>query len=289
MFEGFTTRRIGLDAGDFPVRVGGDGPPVLLLHGHPQTHAMWHLVASRLAIRHTVVCADLRGYGDSPRPPSDHTHLAYSKRVMAADQAQIMAALGFERFALVGHDRGARVGHRLCLDHADRVTRFAALDIAPTLGMYEATDRDFAHTYWHWFFLTLPDLPEGLIEANPEVYFRWMLGRAPDGLATFAPEALAEYLRCALLPGTVHAMCEDYRAAATIDLEHDRADLDRRIACPLLALWGARNRVWRRLDVLALWRERALDVRGEALATGHYLAEEAPEETASKLLAFLAG
>jgi haloacetate dehalogenase len=289
MFEGFDRRRIGLDAGEFVARVGGAGPPVLLLHGHPQTHAMWHRIAPLLAAKFTVVCTDLRGYGDAPRPPTDATHAPYSKRAMAADQAQIMAALGFERFALVGHDRGGRVAHRLCLDHAPRVTRVAVLDIAPTLTMYESTDRDFAHAYWHWFFLVLPELPEGLIGKDPEFYMRWMLGRSPGGLATFAPEALAEYLRCAALPGAVHAMCEDYRAAATIDLEHDRGDLGRRIESPMLALWGARNRVWKKLDVLASWRERARDVSGEALPTGHYLAEEAPEATAARLLAFLAG
>ncbi|MGE0718956.1 MAG: alpha/beta hydrolase, partial [Alphaproteobacteria bacterium] len=241
LFQGF--RSGDAETGIGPIRhvIGGDGPPVLLLHGHPQTHAMWHRVAPMLARDFTVVAADLRGYGDSAKPPGDEAHATYSKRAMAQDQVELMAGLGFERFALVGHDRGARVGHRLCLDHADRVTAFAALDILPTRTMFQSIGKAWAMPYYHWFFLAQPfDLPERLIQANPEFYLRWhMERRQPTKASIFHPEAMAEYLRCYLLPGTIHAICEDYRAAASIDLEHDEADLDRRIDCPMLALWGA--------------------------------------------------
>ena len=289
MFEGFTTERVPTSVGEVHLRRGGSGEPLLLLHGYPQTHAMWHLVAPRLSERFTVVCPDLRGYGDSPKPPAGEDHSGYSFRAMAADQVEAMEALGFARFAVVGHDRGARVAHRMALDHPARVARLAVLDVVPTYKAFHSVDKDFAtHTY-HWFFLIQPfDFPERLIGADPGYFLEWTLRSWARGRDAFAPEAMAEYRRCFEDPRTIHATCEDYRAAATIDLDHDAADLDRRLECPLLALWGHAGRVGRTFDVLEAWRERAADVRGRALPGGHFPAEESPEETARELLAFLA-
>ena len=288
MFEGFRREVIQANGVDIHAVVGGDGPPLLLLHGYPQTHAMWHKIAPRLAERFTVVAADLRGYGDSGKPAGGAGHEAYSKREIAKDQIGVMAALGFERFALVGHDRGARVSHRLALDHPERVERVALLDIAPTLTVFETVDQTVATAYYHWFFLIQPNgLPERLIGYDPDDFLRRKLtawGAADDA---FTEEALAEYLRCFRDPATIHASCEDYRAAATIDLEHDRADGDARIECPLLALWGAKGLVGRRYDVPAIWREKATDVRGQAIDCGHFLPEEKPDETLAALVAFL--
>ena len=288
MFEDFETRRIATGGAEIHLRLGGAGPPLLLLHGYPQSHVMWHRIAPDLARRFTVVAADLRGYGDSAKPPGGPGHAAYAKRAMARDQVEVMAALGFPRFAVVGHDRGARVAHRLALDHPDRVEKLAVLDICPTLAMYEGTDMAFATGYFHWFFLIQPyDLPERLIGADPDFYLEHKTAVPGTTAGHFTPEALAEYKRCFRDPAMIHASCEDYRAAASIDLVHDRADLDRRIACPLLALWGRHGLVGRLYDVLALWRERAADVGGRALDCGHYLAEEAPEETLAALQDFL--
>ena len=268
--------------------VGGSGPPVLLLHGYPQTHHMWHLVAPVLADRHTVVAADLRGYGDSSKPESGPGHAGYSKRAMAQDQVEAMAALGFDSFAVVGHDRGGRVAHRMALDHSERVSRLAVLDIVPTHAVFTNVSQALATSYYHWFFLIQPfDFPERLIGADPDYYLEHKLDSWSAGDSIFAPEAMAEYRRCFGDPATIHASCEDYRAAATIDLEHDEADLDRRIACPLLALWGDRGRIAQLFDVAETWRDRASDVHGRALACGHFPAEEAPRETAEELLAFL--
>ncbi|WP_374444348.1 alpha/beta fold hydrolase [Stella sp.] len=290
LFDGFRTGDAMTAAGPIRYVVGGSGPPMLLLHGHPQTHAMWHRVAPLLARHFTVVASDLRGYGDSAKPASDATHLAYSKRAMAQDQVELMAGLGFDRFALVGHDRGGRVGHRLCLDHPGRVSTFAALDIVPTRAMYQQISLAWARPYYHWFFLIQPfDLPERMIQADPDFYLAWhMEKRQRTKAGIFDPEAMAEYRRCYRLPGTIHAICEDYRAAASIDLEHDEADLDRRIDCPMLALWGAAGVVAEHFDPIAEWRKRARDVSGRAIDAGHYLAEEAPEETAEALAAFVA-
>ncbi len=290
VFDGFVQSRIRASGTEINLRKGGQGPPLLLLHGNPQTHVMWHKIAPRLAESFTVVAPDLRGYGDSGKPPGGDDHEAYSKRAMAQDQVEVMAALGFERFAVVGHDRGARVTHRLALDHAERVTKAAVLDIAPTLTMYERTDMAFATAYYHWFFLIQPfDLPERLIGADPDYYMDKKMAswQKAGSEAPFTEEALAEYKRCFRDPETIHAICEDYRAAAGIDLAHDRADLARRIACPLLVLWGAKGVVERSFDVLEVWRERAELVTGRALPCGHYLAEEAPEETLTELLTFL--
>jgi haloacetate dehalogenase len=287
MFDGFEVRDIPTRETSIRARIGGSGPPLLLLHGYPQTHAMWHRVAPLLADRVTVVCADLRGYGDSGKPASDPEHAVYSKRASAKDMVEAMAALGFERFMLAGHDRGGRVGHRLALDHPERVERLAVLDIVPTRTVFRATDQAIATGYYHWFFLIQPgQLPERLIGTDPVYYLRKKLG-AWAALDDFAPEALAEYERCFGDPATIHASCEDYRAAASIDLVHDEADLDRKIQCPLLVLWGRRGLMERHFDVLATWREKAAGpVSGRALDCGHFLAEERPEDTARELLAF---
>ncbi len=267
---------------------GGSGPPVLLLHGYPQTHAMWHKVAPVLAERFTVVAPDLRGYGDSAKPPSDPAHETYCKRTTASDQVRVMAGLGFETFFVVGHDRGGRVGHRMALDHPERVTKLAVLDIVPTHKIFSTVNQAVATGYYHWFFLIQPfDLPERMIGADPEYYLRRKLAQWGDVSDAFTDEAMAEYLRCFRDPATIHASCEDYRAAASIDLAHDEADMDHKVACPLLALWGQRGLMGRHFDVLATWRERATDVRGRALPCGHFLAEEAPGETADELLRFL--
>ena len=269
--------------------VGGSGPPLLLLHGNPLTHIHWRLIAPRLAQRFTVVATDLRGYGDSGKPRGLPDHSNYSFRRMAQDQVEVMQQLGFERFVVAGHDRGGRVAHRLCLDHPDSVSQVAVLDISPTRTMYARTNQAFATAYYHWFFLIQPhDLPERLIGADPAYYLRRKLGGWGTGLAHFDPRALAEYERCFSDPATIHATCEDYRAAASIDLAHDAESETRKIACPLLVLWGERGIVHRFFEPIDDWRAVASDVRGKALPCGHYLAEEAPEETLRELTAFFA-
>ena len=276
----FSATQVQGSAGLLNTRAGGSGPPLLLLHGHPQTHAMWHLVAPELAKHFTVVLMDLRGYGDSCRPQSDVEHAAYSKRAMALDAVAVMQHYGFERFGVLAHDRGARVAHRLAQDLPSRVTRMMLLDIAPTLAMYENTTQTFAVAYWHWFFLIQPPpLPEALIESDPVRYLRSVMGKRHAGLAAFAPDALAEYERCARIAGTAHAICEDYRASAKIDLAHDRADIaaNKKLPQPLKVLWGEHGAVGQCFDVLALWRDRASQVSGSCLPCGHYIAEEAPE------------
>ena len=289
MFEGFERRRVDAPGASINLVVGGSGPPLLLLHGYPQTHAMWHRVAPALAERHTVVVADLRGYGDSDKPAGGPGHANYAKRTMAADQAAVMDALGFERFSLAGHDRGARCAHRLVLDHGGRVDKVAFLDIVPTFDVWERSDRRHAWTSFHWYFLSQDaDLPEVMIGADPDFWLTRMLEKWSADMDAFAPEAMAEYLRCFRDPAAIHATCEDYRAGYTIDVTHDAADRDRRIECPVLALWGERAGSARNQAVLEIWRGRAGDVRGRPLACGHFLAEERPEETARELLAFFA-
>ena len=282
MFDGFTAESVDTGEAVIRARIGGSGPPLLLLHGHPQTHAMWHLVAPRLAERFTVVAADLRGYGDSSKPPSAPDHEPYSKRAMARDQVAMMRHFGFERFCVAGHDRGGRVGYRMALDHPGRVEKLAVLDIVPTGEMYRRANMAFGLGYWHWFFLAQPEpFPERVIGANPDAYY------IRDTWELFTPAARAEYRRCFHDPTTIHAICEDYRAGATIDFAHDEADRGfRKIASPLLALWGKRGYMEQWYDVLAIWREWAADARGRALDCGHYLAEEAPDETAAELIAF---
>jgi len=288
VLDDFQQDRITTTGDEINLRRAGEGPPLLLLHGYPQTHVMWHKIAPALAERFTVVLTDLRGYGDSAKPPGGDNHEAYSKRAMAQDQVEVMTALGFDSFAVVGHDRGARVGHRLALDHPERVSKLALLDIAPTLAMYERTDMAFASAYYHWFFLIQPyDLPERLIGADPDFYLEKKIGKWSRNDGAFTAAALAEYKRCFRDPATIHATCEDYRAAAGIDLEHDRADLGRKLACPVLALWGAKGVIERSYPVLEIWRERVRDLRGKALPCGHFLAEEAPAETVAELLNFL--
>lgn len=272
-------------------RIGGRGAPLLLLHGHPQTHAIWHRVAPALAERFTVVAIDLRGYGDSGRPAADAAHANHSKRAMALDALAAMRHHGFERFGVLAHDRGARVAHRLAADHPSAVERMLLLDIAPTLAMYEHTSEAFARAYWHWFFLIQPPpLPEALIASDPVRYVRSVMGGRHAGLAPFAPEVLAEYERCAAIPGSAESICEDYRASAGIDLDHDRADIaaGARLEMPLRVLWGAHGVVGRAFDVLALWRERADRVEGHALPCGHYVPEEAPGELLAEALDFFA-
>ena len=290
MFEGFSVDRIATSGAEINFRHGGSGPPVLLLHGYPQTHVLWHELAPRLAEDFTVVAADMRGYGDSSKPPGGERHEGYSKRAMAQDQVELMEALGFESFAVVGHDRGARVTHRLALDHPERVTRVALLDIVPTRKMFESFGKELATASYHWFFLIqAPDLPERMIGADPDYYLDQKLQRWSAPGFEFAPEAVEEYRRCFRAPGTVHTTCEDYRAGASIDLEHDEADIDRRLSCPLLVLWGEQGRIAQAFDVLDTWRERASDVRGRAVPGAHFPAEEAPRETLAELLPFLRG
>ena len=290
MFEGFETVDVDVDGVRSHARVGGEGPPVLLLHGYPQTHVMWHEVASALAESHTIVAADLRGYGDSGKPASQADHASYSKRAMATDVAGLMTALGHKRFALVGHDRGARVAHRLCLDQPERIERAALLDIAPTRHVFANVDRALATFYDHWFFLAEPpDLPEVLIGGAPEYFLRRKLDQWSGPDAAFSDKAMAEYVRCFSDPETIRASCEDYRAAATIDLEHDDADAaaGRRITCALLVLWGAHGYVGAAYDALEVWRKYADDVRGHAVDSGHFVPEEAPTETVAAFREFL--
>ncbi len=289
-FDGFTAQRVAGAGATLQVQVGGQGPGLLLLHGHPQTHAIWQRVAAGLARHFTVVAADLRGYGDSDKPPSTPDHAPYGKRAMAADFPPLMHSLGFERFSVLAHDRGARVAHRLAADHPHRVERLTLLDIAPTLAMYEQTSMAFATAYWHWFFLIQPaPFPETLIAADPAFYLRSLMGGRHAGLAPFTEAALAEYERNLRDPQACHAMCEDYRAAATLDLQHDRADRDagRRLPMPLPVLWGEQGVIGRCFDPLAEWRRVADDVVGRALPCGHYIPEEAPDALLREALPFL--
>jgi len=279
-----------IHAGGVRIRTatGGDGPPLLLLHGHPQTHLTWHKVAPVLARRFTVVATDLRGYGDSAKPAGGERHVNYSKRTMAADQVAVMRALGHERFALIGHDRGGRVAHRLALDRPAAVEKLVVLDIAPTAAMYALTDKDFATRYFWWFFLIQPfDLPERLIAADPDYFIEKHIAGQIKIPGSVDPRVMAEYRRCYRDPATRHAICEDYRAAAGIDLDHDAEDAEKKIQAPLLALWGGRGTVGALFDVVALWRERAADVRGEALDCGHSPQEEVPEALLEALARFL--
>ena len=298
-FEGFEG---GLHAaGDVELyaRIGGDPakPPLLLLHGYPQTHAMWHRVAQRLAPDFSLVIPDLRGYGDSTKPepatPPAADHGQHSKRAMAADMAALMSGLGHSRFFVAGHDRGGRVAHRLALDHGERVERLALIDIVPTLDMYERVDMRSAIGYYHWFFLIQPaPLPERMIGGDPAHFLRWTLGGwGSKDTSFFEAEALDEYERCFCRPEAIHASCEDYRAAATIDLEHDRASraAGEKIACDLLVVWGSRGVVGRLYDPLALWRAQcAATVEGSAMEAAHFIPEELPVDTAARLAAFLA-
>jgi haloacetate dehalogenase len=285
VLDGFETTEIDTGGARIHVRRAGSGPPLLLLHGYPQTHAMWHRIAPALAADFTVVLTDLRGYGASSKPGSLPDHWPYTKRAMARDQVAVMHALGFDRFAVCGHDRGGRVGYRMALDHPERVTRLAVLDIVPTGEVLMRADRAFGLGYWHWFFLAQPaPTPERMIGADPDAYYRHF------DADFFDPEAVAAYRRAADDPDTIRAMCEDYRAGAGLDVEHDLADKNhrRRIACPLLALWGGRWYLEDWYDVLGIWREWADDVSGRAIDAGHYLAEERPDDVLAELRCFFA-
>lgn len=290
-FEGLTLEFREAAGKRFRLRRGGEGPPLLLLHGNPQTHAMWHKVAPVLARRFSVICPDLTGYGLSDKPPVSADHAPYAKRAMAADMLALMRALGHERFQVVAHDRGARVAHRMALDHPDAVERLCTMDIIPTLEHFERADMTFGMGYWHWFFLAQRHPgPERMIRADIEPWFDFHTSREPKPRDFFQPEARADYLAALHEPGTIEAMCEDYRAAASIDLEHDRASRDagQRVACPLLALWGAKGSIPKWYDAAEIWRRYASgSLETGSVASGHYLAEEAPEEVLTRLGGFL--
>jgi len=282
LFPRFEARKIQTSGATINVLRGGSGPPLLLIHGYPQTHVEWHKIAPRLAERFTVVMTDLRGYGDSSKPPDGENHANYSKRAMALDQIEVMRALGFARFAVVGHDRGARVAWRMAIEHPAAISRAAVLDIVPL--PYSMVTREFATAYFHWFFLIQPaPFPETLIGNNAEFFLR---SRFLSGSA-ITPAVFAEYLRCFRDPATIHATCEDYRAGATIDLQHSAEDGSKKVTCPLLVLWGERGVVGRLYDPMKIWREHATDVSGKALPAGHFLPEEVPDQTLAELLAFL--
>lgn len=289
MFEGFARKRIATSGAEIALVQGGSGSPLLLVHGYPQSHVMWHKVAPRLAERFTVVVPDLRGYGASSKPMTDAEHLPYSKRAMARDLVEVMTTLGFDRFDIAGHDRGGRVTYRLALDHPERVRRVAVLDIIPTLEQFERMDRSSARRAYHWYFLAQPaPFPETLIGKDPDYFLEHSLQSwcgAPDA---FAPEALAAYREAFRDPTMIHATCEDYRAGIGCDCAFDEADraAGHKITAPLLALWGAPGQSGRRRQMLDIWRAWATDVRGQALDCGHFIPEEAPEALTAQLLAF---
>lgn len=288
MFEGFETDVIPGTGADIFVRMAGpiDAPPLMLLHGYPQTSAMWHLVAPALAKTYRVICPDLRGCGRSGKPPSDNNHEPYSKRVMAADMVAVMRQLGHERFLVGAHDRGARVAHRLGLDQPDRVIAMTLLDIAPTREMYANTSEQFARLYWHWFMLIQKEpLPETLIGADPEGYWKNKCFNQAGG-NPFDPEALDEYLTMFRDPDSIHATCEEYRAAHSIDIDHDNQDGDKRLSVPLQVLWGKKGAIEKCFDTMRLWQSRAVNVTGEALDCGHYMAEEIPEDIIKRFRTF---
>lgn len=287
-FYGFETRLIHVDGSEVFVRTAGTGPAILLLHGYPQTSAMWHKIAPVLAERYTVVCADLRGYGRSAKPQSDAHHTTYSKRAMATDLIQAMHALGHDRFMIGAHDRGARVAHRLAADHPEKVLALATLDIAPTREMYRDGTSAFAAAYWHWYWLIQPyPMPERMIGADPDYYWYKKCCSGSAGALPFNRQALDEYLAAFRDPAVVHASCEDYRAAYSIDIAHDDADTSL-LPMPVLALWGGKGAIEAHFDCLTLWRERAMNVHGRALPGGHYLAEECPDMVLAEWQPFLA-
>ena len=289
MFAGFRRGKTTVDGIEINHVIGGKGPPVLLLHGFPQCLAMWAEVAPKLAERFTVVCADLRGYGDSAKPHCAPDRANYAFRAMAADQVGLMKALGFARFQVVGHDRGGRTAHRMALDHPAAVQTLTVMDIVPTYKLFMETNRHLAGAYWHWYFLSQPEpFPERLIGADPDFFYETCLaGWGAARLGDFDAAMLAEYRRCWRDPAMIHGSCSDYRAAATIDLEHDGADLAVTVACPTLVLWGADGVMARHFDMAATWRERCADLRGEALPGGHFFIDTAPEKTVEALLGFL--
>lgn len=289
MFQNFTRKRINVTGIEINCVVGGSGPPILLLHGYPQTHAMWAGVAPLLEERFTVVCPDLRGYGDSSKPPGDPDHSNYTFRAMAADQVGLMKQLGFSQFAVAGHDRGGRVAHRMALDWPREVSQLVILDVVPTHYMYTHTDRAFASTFWLWFFLPLPQpFPERLIGADPDFFFESCLGRyGGAGLGQFNAQALAEYRRCWRDPAMIHASCCDYRAGATLDLAHDTADLQKKIDCPTLVLWAADGLMAKQFDFARIWGEHCTHLSTGTVPGGHFFPDAAPTETADQMRRFL--
>lgn len=289
-FEGFSLDTVAVAGGDLRLRHGGKGPPLLLLHGNPQTHVMWHAMAPALAERFTVICPDLRGYGGSLKPEATVDHAPYAKREMAIDMVQLMDHFGFDQFFVGSHDRGARVAHRMALDFPDRVRKLAILDIVPTIEHFERTDMDFAMGYYHWFwFAQLHPFPESVIDAAPETWFHAHTAREPKGADFFHPEALSDYLAAVRNPLMIRGMCEDYRAAATVDLDHDRQSREagEKIRCPLLVLWGAKGKIGKWYEPLDIWRQYcAAEVTGGLVDSGHYLAEEAPGDVLDRFLEF---
>jgi haloacetate dehalogenase len=291
MFNGFKSQKVQTTGASINLVSGGKGPPLLLLHGNPETHVMWHKIAPRLATEFSIFAADLRGYGDSSKPEGGENHSNYSKRAMALDQIELMSHFGFEKFAVVGHDRGGRVGHRMALDHPGRVTKLAVLDIVPTYDLLHLVSNEIATAFYHWFFLIQPaPFPETLIASNVEFYLKYMMFRDMSHSKVpswMGEDAFAEYLRCYRDPAALHATCEDYRAGESIDMKHDEEDRNRKITCPVLALWGKEGAVQRYFDVLSIWRERAFSVNGKPVAGRHFLPEEAPDEVLAELLPFL--
>ena len=286
-FPGFRRMKIETSGTFINLVVGGSGPPVLLLHGYPSTHVLWRRVGVDLAKTFTVVAADIRGYGDSGRPPDGENHFGHSKRAMGQDMVEVMAKLGFDRFATAGFDRGGRVVHRMTLDHPDKVTKLAVLDILPTYYTFQHVDRRFATNNWYWFFLLEPSpFPETLIGNSLETYLRRSMGRLMPEFVS--EEIFNEYLRCFRSPGGIHAYCEDYRAAASIDLVHDEADRGRKVTCPTLVLFGARGFRGKNYDPAAIWRDYASDVSGAGVPAGHHVVDEAPTETTAELRKFFA-
>mgnify|MGYP002628311329 CR=1 FL=1 len=286
----FAHQKIEVNGIGINCAVAGEGPPVLLMHGHPHTLIIWRKVAQQIVdAGYTVVATDLRGYGDSDKPEGGAHHVNYSKREMARDQVGVMESLGYRRFHVIGHDRGGRVAHRMALDRPEAVASLTVIDIAPTAVMYALTEKEFATRYFWWFFLIQPfDLPERMIRADVRFFMRNHIdGQMADASAVDA-ETFEEYLRCYANPATIHAVCEDYRAAASIDLDHDAADAERKVSAPMLALWGAKGTVGKLFDVLGIWRDKALSVEGAALDCKHSLQEEAPEAFLDHTLRFLA-
>ena len=289
LFPGFEQGQIQTSGATINYIAAGAGTPVLLLHGYPETLACWHKIAPALAAKYRVICADLRGYGDSSKPEGLADHSNYSKRAMGLDMVELMERIGHETFHLVGHDRGARVSHRLARDHSERVRTLTVLDISPTLKMFDSTNLAFATAYYHWFLMLQPaPLPERMLAGQVPFNVLGRVGRAEPDLSAFDPEAVAEYVRCYADPRAIHASCEDYRAAGTIDLDHDRADRGRKLEMPVLALWGTRAIVGKMFDCVADWREVANNVTGRAIDCGHFLPEEAPRETLAEIEGFLA-
>jgi haloacetate dehalogenase len=290
LFPGFERRQIETSGATINLVTGGSGPPLLLLHGYPQTHVMWRKVAPALAENFTVVVPDLRGYGDSSKPPAGDDFINYSKRALAQDQVETMAALGLERFAVAGHDRGARVTHRLLRDHGDKISRAATLDIVPTLYRFETIDQKAATGSWHWFFLIQGrGLSEHMIGSDPNFFLRHMFGALLREEGAIEDVAWAEYLRCFKNSETIRATCDEYRAGASIDLAHDRADLAQKVKVPMLVLWGTRSGQGSGYDLLKVWRDHAEDVRGFGIDSGHFIPEEKPTEVTAALKDFFGG